>query len=101
MMVLRENAVAGVVNCRTLNPHISAALGDWRGRCGLEAAVARGAGAKPCQASLREAADSLAGSSSFGMSGVNAHVLLGLEDSQTLQLEPRYCTVGLKGQCLQ
>ena len=58
------------MSLRSTNPYVAAALEDWR-RAGLRPSIPRsaaaGAGWQPAAA---------AGSSSFGMSGTNAHVLL-------------------------
>lgn len=68
---LDQRASAAVLNLRGLNPHVAAALGDWRKRAGLSAAIPR-QGAPAPVADARAAA---AGASSFGMGGTNAHLL--------------------------
>ena len=80
---LQARAVAPVKHLRTLNPYVAAATSDWRRRCGLVAAIPMqggpGGGAAESEAGGRCA---LAGTSSFGMSGVNAHALLAAPASQ-------------------
>ena len=68
-----------IVNLREVNPYVAAALGEWRSRLSMAAAPSRQSGAA---ANLLEAgAQLLAGTSSFGMSGVNAHALLSMPES--------------------
>ena len=57
-----------VMHLRNVNPYVQAALQDWRKSHSAEAVIAR-------QRSPAMEADA-AGSSSFGMSGINAHLIL-------------------------
>jgi hypothetical protein len=76
-MSLPRRQLAPIVNLRGLNPYVAAALGDWRSRHSVAAAAGRQAGPAPHVAGGAAAgAPLLAGTSSFGMSGVNAHALL-------------------------
>jgi hypothetical protein len=68
---LRHAVVPPVVNLRALNPYVAAGLHDWSAKHGVVAAVPRQAAPAALGAALP-----LAGTSSFGMSGVNAHMLL-------------------------
>lgn len=74
VVALDQRASAAVLGLRGLNPHVAAALGDWRKRSNLRAAVPR-QGAPAAAVDVRAAA---AGASSFGMGGTNAHLLAGV-----------------------
>lgn len=67
---LEQRAHAAVVNCRSLNTYVSAALSDWCKQCALAARVPRQL------APAAAATSAAAGTSSFGMSGTNAHLLV-------------------------
>lgn len=70
---LDTHAAAAVLGLRSLNPYVAAALGDWRKRACLDAAVPRQYAPAPAAGGLPPAA----GASSFGMGGTNAHLLAG------------------------
>jgi len=67
---LEQRAHAAVLGCRNLNTYVSATLSDWGKQCSLAAKVPRQMGPG---AAVPAAA---AGTSSFGMSGTNAHLLV-------------------------
>lgn len=69
---LRSRAHPGIMHLHTPNAHVGAALEDWRRAGSPAAALPRQA--QPAGGGGHE---QLAGASSFGMSGVNAHMLLG------------------------
>jgi acyl transferase domain-containing protein len=73
LQALNAAAAPAVMHLRTPNAYVEAALGDWGRQHALHAHVPRQL-APGQQCPLGSA---LAGSSSFGMSGVNAHMLLG------------------------
>ncbi|CAL8465605.1 g5141 [Coccomyxa elongata] len=64
---LRERCAPAIMGLRNMNPYVAAALGDWEKRSGRQPLLPR--------ATTLHCVPSLAGTSSFGMSGVNAHML--------------------------
>ena len=68
-------SAAPVRHLRVTNPYVAAALGDWARQGGRGPHVPRQVGAGGW--ALGGALGRLAGTSSFGMSGVNAHALVG------------------------
>jgi hypothetical protein len=76
-----QQCAAPVMHLSSMNPYVEAALGDWQKSSGLAAAIPRQQQAAPHAASL-------AGTSSFGMSGVNAHVIVAAPSEQELRSEP-------------
>ena len=65
-------ALAPIVGLREVNPYVASAVDDWRSRHALTAALPR----QQAPMAAAAPAPAAAGSSSFGMSGVNAHMLL-------------------------
>lgn len=74
MQAMRYAALPAVMHLRTVNPYVESTLGDWGKKQGLAAAVPRQAAPAPQVSS--GVGDRVVGASSFGMSGVNSHVLL-------------------------
>ena len=74
-MALQSGASAPIKHLRTINPYVAAALSDWRRHSGLRASVPLQTGPAVAAASATEGL-AVAGTSSFGMSGVNAHALV-------------------------
>jgi acyl transferase domain-containing protein len=68
------HAAPPVRHLRVVNPYVEAALGDWRARGGRAPALPRQAA--PRGWALGGRAGRWAATSSFGMSGVNAHALV-------------------------
>lgn len=71
---LRKAALPPIVNLQEINPYVSAALADWQARLALMAAPSRQLA--PAAHLITKVEQPLAGTSSFGMSGVNAHALV-------------------------
>ena len=69
VLALQLRSAPPVMHLRHVNPHVASALDEWQGKLGLRQGVPRAA------AAWAAGAASLAGCSSFGMSGTNAHAL--------------------------
>ena len=72
---LRHGALPGIMHLREMNPYVTSALADWtkkRGGFGAGAAAPRQRAPAPV---LSGDSSMLTGTSSFGMSGVNAHAI--------------------------
>ncbi len=79
-LVLAQHAAPPVMHARSLNPYVASAFEEWRGaRQNALPLVAREVAAWPAAPRM------LAGCSSFGMSGVNAHALLSAPHTQQHQ----------------
>ena len=70
MESLQQRYHVGILNLRSVNPYVANALGHWSKGSDLKPVVPR-VSAASCTWNPR----ALAGSSSFGMGGTNAHVL--------------------------
>ncbi|KAK9803914.1 hypothetical protein WJX72_004698 [[Myrmecia] bisecta] len=70
VQALQRRAHSAVLNCRNLNPYVSAALADWTKAPQLQASIPR-----QIAPSAAHALQAAAGTSSFGMGGTNAHLI--------------------------
>ena len=66
---LQRRSLPPVMHLREINPYVSSALQEWKIKHGVDPTAMRQPGALPA------GSDALAGCSSFGMSGTNAHGL--------------------------
>ena len=71
-MALSQQARPPIKHLGVLNPYADAALGDWQRKCHVQGQLPR----QPAADMTGGGLDQAAGTSSFGMSGVNAHLLL-------------------------
>ena len=67
-----------IVNLREVNPYVASSFDDWHEGKSVNAAVARSAAPLTGRVGVE-----VAGTSSFGMSGINAHVLLKSRDDSS------------------
>ena len=81
LQLLQHQADAPIKHLRVPNPYVLTALGDWRKHHALEAVLPR----QPSAGVGRFAAP-IAGTSSMGMSGVNAHLLLSGSNATAAQI---------------
>lgn len=79
-LALVQHSAPPIMHARSLNPYVASAFEEWRGPHQNELPlVARQVAGWPAAARV------LAGCSSFGMSGVNAHALLSAPPTQQHQ----------------
>jgi hypothetical protein len=71
-----HQGVPPVMHLRTLNPYVEAALGDWARAAGKAAHSSTALLPRQLFGMAQQAQHLTAGTSSFGMSGVNAHALI-------------------------
>lgn len=95
MAALHSEAAPAVMHLRNLNPYVATAMGDWaRARAGAGVRALRQAAPAILASGAGGAGSSglgqLAGSSSFGMSGVNAHMVLSKPGSLSA-IKPQVC----------
>ena len=78
---VRHGAHPPVMHLRSINPHVSAAATDWRIRRALAPSIPRQRG--PGTTAL--VAGALVGTSSFGISGVNGHLMIAASRQRVVQ----------------
>ena len=81
MQGIRHSAHPPVMHLRTMNPHVVAAATDWRLHRGLSPSIPRQQ--SPGASAL--AVGAVVGTSSFGISGVNGHVIIAADVQQGVQ----------------
>lgn len=75
LAAMRSQAAAPIMHLRNTNPYVESSFGDWQKAHCLAPRAPRAAGPLPLTAAADPELGPLAGTSSFGMSGVNAHGL--------------------------
>ncbi len=80
-----------MLHLRNINPYVESTFGDWSKSHCLVAHVARTAAPLTLTASTPSAEPPLTGTSSFGMSGVNAHALF----EAALAVPRQHCVLGM------
>jgi len=93
---LALRARPAIMHLRSLNPYVSAALGEWGVRHARTAALPRQAApwvaSDPAGLVPGASPEALSGASAFGMSGVNAHALLAAAPAAAAaRLGARHC----------
>ena len=75
-----DNACAPIMHLRIINNYVTAAITDWHRNARLSVHMPRqrgsGSGFLTSKYNTTGTGGTIAGTSSFGMSGVNSHVLL-------------------------
>ena len=79
---LAHSAIPPVMHLRNVNSHIQISLAQWPAQLGLLPQVARQPAPKLAVPAQVDALGVIAGTSAFGMSGVNAHMLFGAKPAQ-------------------
>lgn len=85
--VTHEQKTPGIMHLRNVNPYVAAAMRDWSRICqgtGAGACAMRQTAPAACTTRSDIDADLLMGTSSFGMSGINAHALISKAGSATV-----------------
>ena len=82
-MQLEQQANAAVLNCRNLNDYVKTSLAAWSSQNSLASGIPRQLAPSPTAIN-----HSAAGTSSFGMSGTNAHLIAGGRPSSTSHVAP-------------
>ena len=93
----QQQMAAPIVGLREVNPYVASAVEDWRSRHGMAAALPRQPAPMP-GSPASSASAAVAGTSSFGMSGVNAHMLLSPAPAGDAPLEPAAAVTALPWQ---
>ena len=98
---LLSNASAPIMHLCDVNPYVSAALQDWQKSARLSARVPLqpASGLLASSHSDQGSTNGLAGTSSFGMSGVNSHVLLSRPASGQLPVGPAQRQAFARARC--
>ena len=68
-----QNVYPSIMNCRRLNSYVASGLSTWRKQSATMASIPRQLGS-----AVQNQALNAAGTSSFGMSGTNAHLIMAM-----------------------
>jgi acyl transferase domain-containing protein len=91
MCALQQQAHAAVMHCRNVNPYVVTCLTEWRATARIRGGIPRQPGPRASVGAAATAAAAVAGTSSFGMSGVNAHALMRVEAAAAVLAAPQGC----------
>ena len=76
MAVSKELVLVPIKHLRTMNPYVQTAFADWQNKCKLQSLSPLQSAPNTHIGLAHDGSEGIAGTSSFGMSGINAHALI-------------------------
>ena len=76
MAVSKELVLVPIKHLRTMNPYVQNAIADWQNKCKLQSLSPLQSAPNTHIGLAHGGSEGIAGTSSFGMSGINAHALI-------------------------